>query len=206
MVVTQHRTDPRLGPALLDELQAGLRGTRAVVVVASATRTATGASSGRSTQAAARRPTPVSCCGRSARSWRVATAWRSATCSATTGWRQRWSTRSSRAPGRSPTGCWPPCVRASAPVVRSASCARRRCSLSSASPFPLIDLRVDDDPDPLGRLDALWEVYRPLVRGSWPGHLTPTTLNGRARRPRRAPPVAPDSARRPEPAPPEAGR
>ena len=30
--------------------------------------------------------------------------------------------------------------------------------------FPLIDLRVDDESEPLARLDALWEVYRPLVR------------------------------------------
>ncbi len=28
----------------------------------------------------------------------------------------------------------------------------------------LVDLRVDDDPDPLARLRALWDAYRPWVR------------------------------------------
>jgi uncharacterized Ntn-hydrolase superfamily protein len=30
-------------------------------------------------------------------------------------------------------------------------------------PFPLVDLRVDDDPAPLDRLTALWDAYRPLA-------------------------------------------
>jgi uncharacterized Ntn-hydrolase superfamily protein len=29
--------------------------------------------------------------------------------------------------------------------------------------FPFADLRIDDDPEPLGRLSALWDTYRPLA-------------------------------------------
>jgi uncharacterized Ntn-hydrolase superfamily protein len=39
--------------------------------------------------------------------------------------------------------------------------------------FPLVDLRVDDDPAPLDRLSALWDAYRPLARVFVARALTP---------------------------------
>jgi uncharacterized Ntn-hydrolase superfamily protein len=29
--------------------------------------------------------------------------------------------------------------------------------------FPFVDLRVDDDPQPIARLDSLWREYQPLA-------------------------------------------
>ena len=43
--------------------------------------------------------------------------------------------------------------------------------------FPLVDLRVDADPDPLGRLDALWATYRPLARSFVARALTPDDVH-----------------------------
>lgn len=39
--------------------------------------------------------------------------------------------------------------------------------------FPFADLRVDDDPEPLRRLTALWETYRPLAAEFVARALTP---------------------------------
>jgi len=39
--------------------------------------------------------------------------------------------------------------------------------------FPFADLRVDDDPEPLERLQALWETYRPLASQFVARALTP---------------------------------
>ena len=50
VVATQHRTDPRLGPALLDQLRAGLRASRAVASWPTRLRTVAGASSACSTR------------------------------------------------------------------------------------------------------------------------------------------------------------
>jgi uncharacterized Ntn-hydrolase superfamily protein len=30
--------------------------------------------------------------------------------------------------------------------------------------FPLVDLRIDHEPDPVARLRVVWEAYRPLMR------------------------------------------
>jgi uncharacterized Ntn-hydrolase superfamily protein len=37
--------------------------------------------------------------------------------------------------------------------------------IADRAPFPWADLRVDDDPDPLRRLTALWRTWRPLADG-----------------------------------------
>ena len=39
--------------------------------------------------------------------------------------------------------------------------------------FPLVDLRVDDDPAPLDRLARLWDAYRPLAPAFVARALTP---------------------------------
>ena len=43
--------------------------------------------------------------------------------------------------------------------------------------FPLVDLRIDDDPDPLGRLSGLWETYRPLADEFVARALTPDDVH-----------------------------
>jgi uncharacterized Ntn-hydrolase superfamily protein len=45
-------------------------------------------------------------------------------------------------------------------------------------PFPLVDLRVDDDPAPLDRLARLWDAYRPLVTVFVARALTPDDVPG----------------------------
>jgi uncharacterized Ntn-hydrolase superfamily protein len=43
--------------------------------------------------------------------------------------------------------------------------------------FPLVDLRIDDDPEPLRRLSALWETYRPLAAQFVARALTPDDVH-----------------------------
>jgi uncharacterized Ntn-hydrolase superfamily protein len=43
--------------------------------------------------------------------------------------------------------------------------------------FPFADLRVDDDPEPLGRLRDLWETYRPLAAQFVARALTPDDVH-----------------------------
>jgi uncharacterized Ntn-hydrolase superfamily protein len=44
--------------------------------------------------------------------------------------------------------------------------------------FPLVDLRVDDDPAPLDRLTGLWDTYRPLAPVFLARALTPDDVPG----------------------------
>ena len=43
--------------------------------------------------------------------------------------------------------------------------------------FPFVDLRIDDDPEPLRRLGALWETYRPLAAQFVARALTPDDVH-----------------------------
>jgi uncharacterized Ntn-hydrolase superfamily protein len=43
--------------------------------------------------------------------------------------------------------------------------------------FPFVDLRIDDDPEPLRRLSALWETYRPLAAQFVARALTPDDVH-----------------------------
>jgi uncharacterized Ntn-hydrolase superfamily protein len=43
--------------------------------------------------------------------------------------------------------------------------------------FPFADLRIDDDPQPLRRLAALWETYRPLAEQFVARALTPDDVH-----------------------------
>lgn len=164
VVATQHRTDPRLGPALLDELQAGLPASRAVVVVANATahrgwrQLGVLDASGRSAAHSGELLWPIGAelagqnclvLGNVLSNDRVAPAMVDAFESGPPDLADR-LLAALRAGER-----------AGGEVGELRSAALLVVERES---FPLIDLRVDDDPDPLGRLDALWEVYRPLVR------------------------------------------
>ncbi|MGZ4178442.1 MAG: DUF1028 domain-containing protein, partial [Solirubrobacteraceae bacterium] len=43
--------------------------------------------------------------------------------------------------------------------------------------FPFVDLRIDDDPEPVRRLWALWETYRPLAAEFVARALTPDDVH-----------------------------
>jgi uncharacterized Ntn-hydrolase superfamily protein len=164
VVATQHRTDPRLGPAMLDELRAGRTVSEAVSAVADATPhigwRQVGAldAGGRSAAYSGERLWPIGAelagenclvLGNVLSDDRVAPAMVSAFESGPPELADR-LLAALRAGER-----------AGGEVGELRSAALLVVEHES---FPLVDLRVDDDPDPLGKLDALWEVYRPLVR------------------------------------------
>jgi uncharacterized Ntn-hydrolase superfamily protein len=164
VVATQHRTDPRLGPALLDELRAGRTASEAVSAVADATPhrgwRQLGAldAGGRSAAYSGERLWPIGAelagenclvLGNVLSNERVAPAMISAFASGPPELADR-LLAALRAGER-----------AGGEVGELRSAALLVVERES---FALIDLRVDDDPDPLGRLDAGWEVYRPLMR------------------------------------------
>jgi uncharacterized Ntn-hydrolase superfamily protein len=164
VVATQHRTDPRLGPALLDELQAGHTVSEAVFAVADAAPHRgwrqlgvldadgrSGAYSGELLWPIGAELAGENCLvlGNVLSNDRVAPAMVDAFESGPPELADRLlaAVRAGE--------------RAGGEVGELRSAALLVVERES---FPLIDLRVDDDPDPLARLEALWEVYRPLVR------------------------------------------
>jgi uncharacterized Ntn-hydrolase superfamily protein len=164
VAATQHRTDPRLGPALLAELRAGRTVSEAVSAVTDAAPhigwRQLGAldAAGRSAAYSGELLWPIGAelagenclvLGNVLSSGRVAPAMVGA-----------FESGPSELPDRL-LAALRAGERAGGEVgeLRSAGLL-----VVERESFPLIDLRVDDDPDPLGRLDALWEVYRPLVR------------------------------------------
>ena len=96
-VLTQHRTDPRLGPKMLERLRDG-RGARGDAARARrrAIRTSAGASSRRSRPTGRPRSSTAARSPRSPRAGSAATAWRSATSCAPPTWSTRWSRASRR--------------------------------------------------------------------------------------------------------------
>jgi uncharacterized Ntn-hydrolase superfamily protein len=164
VVATQHRTDPRLGPALLDELQAGLGPVRAVAAVADAT-----------PHRAWRQLGVLNAAGRSGAYsgellWPIGAELAGENCLVL----GNVLSNDRVAPAMVDAfESGPPELadRLLAAVRAGERAGGEAGELRSAAllvvereSFPLIDLRVDDDPNPLGRLEALWEVYRPLVR------------------------------------------
>jgi uncharacterized Ntn-hydrolase superfamily protein len=164
VVATQHRTDPRLGPALLDELRAGHTATEAVQAVAGATphrewrQLGVLDAGGESAAFSGGRLWPIGAelagqdclaLGNMLRNEQVAPAMVAAFTSG---------------PAQLPD-------RLLAALDAAAQAGGETGELRSAAllivereSFALVDLRVDDDPDPIDRLSSLWAAYRPLAR------------------------------------------
>jgi uncharacterized Ntn-hydrolase superfamily protein len=164
VAVTQHRTDPRLGPALLAQLRAGRAPADAVAVVAAST---------------------------PHRSWRQLAVLDAAGDVAAYSGERVWPIRSELA-GRHCLAVANMLVSVTVgpAIVRGFEDARGELAdrllgallageraggetgtLRSAAllvvereAFPLVDLRVDDAVDPLAALGWLWGAYRPLAR------------------------------------------
>jgi uncharacterized Ntn-hydrolase superfamily protein len=164
VVATQHRTDPRLGPALLDELRAGRTVAHAVSAVVDA-----------APHIAWRQLSVLDVAGRSAaysgeRLWPIGAELAGENCLVLGNVLS--DDRVAPAMIRAFESGPPELADRLLAALRAGEGAGGEVGeLRSAAllvveheSFPLVDLRVDDDPDPLGKLDALWEVYRPLVR------------------------------------------
>jgi uncharacterized Ntn-hydrolase superfamily protein len=165
VAATQHSTDPRLGPALLEEIRAGRTAEEAVAAVAAATphrdwrQIAALDARGRAAAHSGERVWPIAAqlagqnclaVGNMLASDRVAPAMVDAFAAASgelTGRLLAALEAGERAGGE--TG-----------GLRSAAVL-----VVEREPFAFVDLRVDDDADPLRRLSALWDAYRPLARG-----------------------------------------
>ena len=170
VVATQHRTDPRLGPAMLARLRAGDGVQAAVDAVAAATEhrewrqlgavDATGASGSRGGELL----WPVSAelageeclvLGNMLASGAVAPAIRDGYAAAVgRGDDLGRALVAALAAGERAGG------ETGAAGLRSAALL-----IVDREPFAYADLRVDDDPDPLARLAALWAAWRPLADG-----------------------------------------
>ncbi|HEX3978343.1 MAG TPA: DUF1028 domain-containing protein [Solirubrobacteraceae bacterium] len=180
VAATQHRTDPRLGPALLERLEGGSAPEPAVDAVAGGTR-----------HRAWRQLGVVDARGRSAaysgdRVWQLSAELPGDGCLVI---------------GNMLSG---PEV---APAMRGAFeqragddlCDRLLAALDAGEraggetggeklrsaallvvereSFPFVDLRIDDDPEPLRRLGVLWETYRPLAEQFVARALTPDDVH-----------------------------
>jgi uncharacterized Ntn-hydrolase superfamily protein len=196
VAATQHRTDPRLGPAMLDRLRAGDGAQPAVDAVAAATDhrewrqlgavDATGATGSRgggllwpvSAELAGEQCMVL---GNMLVSDAVAPAIREGfTTAAARGDDLGQALVAALAAGERAGGETGP--------LRSAALL-----IVDREPFPYADLRVDDDPDPLGRLAALWQAWRPLAAGYVSRALEPDFDGARHDRPADGPGHRPSS-------------
>lgn len=179
VAVTQHRTDPRLGPVLLERLRLGETPEQAVAAVAQGTRHRDWRQLG-----------AIDAAGRTG-SWSGAHLWpvgaqlpgphclvlanmlvdetvAPATVTAF-GASQGTGELTSRLLGALRAG---EAAGGETGTLRSAAVL-----VVERESFPLVDLRVDDDSDPLARLDALWAIYRPLARQFVARALTPDDVH-----------------------------
>lgn len=180
VAATQHRTDPRLGPALLERLQDGMLPDQAVAAVAAGTvdrgwrQLGVVDASGRGAAYSGDRVWPLSAelaaegclvIGNMLSGPEVAPAVRDAflkrggedLCDRLLAALEA----GERAGGE--TGGGP---------LRSAALL-----VVDRESFPYVDLRVDDEADPLGRLAGLWETYRPLAARFVARALTPDDVH-----------------------------
>jgi uncharacterized Ntn-hydrolase superfamily protein len=180
VAATQHRTDPRLGPALLERLRGGDAPAQAVAAVAASTtdrewrQLGVVAADGRCAAYSGDRVWPVCAelageeclvLGNMLAGPAVAPAMRDA-------FEQR--------PGDDL------CDRLLAGLDaghgaggETGGGALRSAALLVAEreSFPFVDLRIDDDPEPLRRLRALWENYRPMAAQFVARALTPDDVH-----------------------------
>jgi uncharacterized Ntn-hydrolase superfamily protein len=169
VAVTQHRTDPRLGPALLAELQAGQAPEQAIAAVVAAT-----------PHSGWRQLAVLDAGGRSAawsgeRVWPIGAELAGRDCLALGNMLANGAVAPAmvRAFECGPLGSAPSELadRLLAALRAGEEAGGETGELRSAAllvvereSFALVDLRLDDDPDPLARLGALWAAYRPLAR------------------------------------------
>ncbi len=164
VVVTQSRTDPRLGPALLEALADGLSAAAAVARVAGAHRDRAWR------QLGALDPSGGGAAHTGERAWPVAGARPGPDCLALGNMLRGEEVLSeivtafAEAPGRL-------AERLLTGIAAGQRAGGETGALRSAAllvvereSFPLVDLRIDDAPDPLDALQRLWERYRPWVR------------------------------------------
>jgi uncharacterized Ntn-hydrolase superfamily protein len=164
VAVTQHRTDPRLGPALLSQLEAGRTPAEAVAAVAA---------------------------GTPHRGWRQLAVLDAGGDMAAYSGELVWPIRAELAGGNclvlanmlGNDRVAPAIARGfedadgelADRLLAALNCGERAGgetgALRSAAllvvereAFPLVDLRVDDGEDPLGALGCIWAAYRPLAR------------------------------------------
>lgn len=179
VAVTQHRTDPRLGPALLERLRLGETPEQAVTAIARGTRDREWRQLG-----------AIDAAGRTgawsgARLWPVGAQLGGPDCLVlanmlvddTVAPAMVAAFRCTRDAGELT-------ARLLAALRAGEAAGGEMGALRSAAvrvvereSFPLVDLRVDDDPDPLGRLAALWATYRPLARQFVARALTPDDVH-----------------------------
>jgi uncharacterized Ntn-hydrolase superfamily protein len=164
VVVTQSRTDPRLGPALITALAEVLPATAAVARIVERDRHRAWrqlGALGRSGEGAAHT---------GERAWPVAAAMGASDCLAI-GNMLRDERVLSEMLGAFSGSSGELAERLLAGIAAGQRAGGETGVLRSAAllvverePFPLVDLRVDDGSDPLGGLLRLWEQYRPWVR------------------------------------------
>jgi uncharacterized Ntn-hydrolase superfamily protein len=164
VVVTQSRTDPRLGPALLGALAAGLSAADAVARVAEADEHRAWR------QLGALGLSDPGAAHTGERAWPLAAAIGGRDCLAIGNMLSSEHVLSASLAGFSgATGALT--ERLLAGIAAGERAGGETGVLRSAAmlvverePFPLVDLRIDDATDPLGALARLWEQYRPWVR------------------------------------------
>jgi uncharacterized Ntn-hydrolase superfamily protein len=164
VVATQHRTDPRLGPALLAELRAGRPVQAAVQAVADA------APHRRWRQLGALDAAGGSAAYSGELVWPIEAELAGRDCLALGNMlsNQRVAPTIVEAFG---TGAGELADRLLAALEAGIGAGGETGQLRSAAllvvereSFPYADLRVDDDPDPVSRLVSLWTAYRPVAR------------------------------------------
>ncbi|HEY2319966.1 MAG TPA: DUF1028 domain-containing protein [Solirubrobacteraceae bacterium] len=166
VAATQHRTDPRLGPALLAQLHAGDRAEQAVATVVAATpdrawrQLGVLDAGGRCAAYSGTRVWPVCAelpgddclvLGNMLAGPRVAAAM---------------CETFARRPADDLCGRLLAALDAGARAGGETGGGGLRSAallVVDRESFPFVDLRIDDDPEPLRRLRALWETYRPLA-------------------------------------------
>jgi len=180
VVATQHRTDPRLGPALLKRLRSGDSARAAVEAVAAAT-----------ADRAWRQLGVIDAAGRAAaysgaRVWPVCAELGGEGClvlgNMLTGPEiaPAMSEAFHRCPGDDLCDRLLAGLDAGERAGGETGGGRLRSAallVVAAESFPFVDLRIDDDLDPLGRLRSLWDAYRPLAEQFVARALTPDDVH-----------------------------
>jgi uncharacterized Ntn-hydrolase superfamily protein len=162
-VATQHRTDPRLGPALLAAMGDGRTAAEAVTTVAAGT-----------PHRAWRQLGAVDAAGHTAaysgdRLWPIGAELAGENCLALGNMLSNERVAPAMV-GAFGSGHGELSDRLLAALDAGVQAGGETGELRSAAllvvqreSFPIVDLRVDDDPDPVQRLRSLWAAYRPLV-------------------------------------------